>query len=412
MNNHKMKSTISDLHIVSFNCRSLSSSLLEIQELCKSHDVILLQETWLAKQQLHSLSSIHDDFLFVGTSCMDLEDGVMTGRPHGDTAVLWRKSLTAYPVSNVDKSIVGINIKCQNNSIIIINVYLPFNSPSNVEAYLKYLGALQILCEAQQSSNLCMVGDFNANKESTCGQLFNNFCKEQGYIISDRSILPSNTFIYLSDSHHATSWLDHCIPSSSVHKSIKNISVLYDYITSDHGPLSITFCCNLLPLLPSSDEATNQYTKSWSCASPEQKKRYNMISSELLKDVSFPAAAMQCRNATCDDHSHLNRRRRRLKGIHSRSDTNRTGAEGLSFYYPRLLYCLDQMLAVMSLSQHQVSSSKIVRPHAPCGARCIGMLLVHGLQFAQRRHTRNSVKERDPICACTNGIAQHQPAGV
>ena len=24
------------------------------------------------------------------------------------------------------------------------------------------------------------------------------------------------------------------------------------------------------------------------------------------------------------------------KGIHSRSDTNRTGAEGLSFYYPRL----------------------------------------------------------------------------
>ena len=66
------------------------------------------------------------------------------------------------------------------------------------------------------------------------------------------------------------------------------------------------------------------------------------------------------------------RRRRRLKGIHSRSDTNRTGAEGLSFYYPRLLYCLDQMLAVISLSQYRVSSSKTVRPRAPCGARCIG----------------------------------------
>ena len=66
------------------------------------------------------------------------------------------------------------------------------------------------------------------------------------------------------------------------------------------------------------------------------------------------------------------RRRRRLKGIHSRPDTNRTGAEGLSFYYPRLLHCLDQMLAVMSLSQHRVSSSKTVRPRAPCGARCIG----------------------------------------
>ena len=69
------------------------------------------------------------------------------------------------------------------------------------------------------------------------------------------------------------------------------------------------------------------------------------------------------------------RRRRRLKGIHSRPDTNRTGAEGLSFYYPRLLYCLDQMLAVMLLSQHRVSSSRTVRPRAPCGARCMGHIV-------------------------------------
>ena len=33
--------------------------------------------------------------------------------------------------------------------------------------------------------------------------------------------------------------------------------------------------------------------------------------------------------------------RRRLKGIHSRSDTNRIGAKGLFFYYPRLLYFLN-----------------------------------------------------------------------
>ena len=63
------------------------------------------------------------------------------------------------------------------------------------------------------------------------------------------------------------------------------------------------------------------------------------------------------------------------KSIHSRSDINRIGPEGFSFYCPKLLYCLNQMLAVMLLRQHQVrqtsSSSKIVRPRAPCGARCI-----------------------------------------
>ena len=72
------------------------------------------------------------------------------------------------------------------------------------------------------------------------------------------------------------------------------------------------------------------------------------------------------------NHSADRRRRRRLKSIHSRSDTNRNGAEGLSFYYTRLLHCLDQMLAGVVLSQHRVSLSKTFRHRAPCGARCIG----------------------------------------
>ena len=45
---------------------------------------------------------------------------------------------------------------------------------------------------------------------------------------------------------------------------------------------------------------------------------------------------------------------------------------GLSFYYLRLLHCLNQMLAVVLLSQHRVSLFKTVRPRAPFGARCIG----------------------------------------
>ena len=60
------------------------------------------------------------------------------------------------------------------------------------------------------------------------------------------------------------------------------------------------------------------------------------------------------------------------KGIHSGAVTNRTGAEGLSFYYPNC--CTDQI--------HRVLSSKTVRPRAACGARYIfGTLLGHGLRF-------------------------------
>ena len=37
----------------------------------------------------------------------------------------------------------------------------------------------------------------------------------------------------------------------------------------------------------------------------------------------------------------------------------------------RLLYCPDQMLAVMLLSHHRVSSSRTISPCVSCGSRCM-----------------------------------------
>ena len=93
------------------------------------------------------------------------------------------------------------------------------------------------------------------------------------------------------------------------------------------------------------------------------------------------------------------RRRRRLKGIHSRPDTNRNGAEGLSFYYFRLLYCPDQMLAVMLLSQHRVLSSKTVRPRAPCGARCMGHIVsTWSAVCSEAPHSQFGEEARPHLC--------------
>ena len=93
------------------------------------------------------------------------------------------------------------------------------------------------------------------------------------------------------------------------------------------------------------------------------------------------------------------RRRERLKGIHSRSDTNRTGAKGLSFYYPKLLHCLDQMMVVVLLSQHRVSLSKTVRPRAPCGARCIGHAVsTWSAVYSEAPHSQFGEGARPHLC--------------
>ena len=87
------------------------------------------------------------------------------------------------------------------------------------------------------------------------------------------------------------------------------------------------------------------------------------------------------------------------KHIHSRSNTNRTGAEGLSFYYPRPLYCPDQMLLVVLLSQHRVSSSKTVRPRVPCGAQYMGHAIrTWSAVFSAAPHSQFGEGARPHLC--------------
>ena len=60
------------------------------------------------------------------------------------------------------------------------------------------------------------------------------------------------------------------------------------------------------------------------------------MSKLFVQDSSGDKSRNEGKKNSIDFEINLNEDRRRLKGIHSRSDTNRTGAEGLSFYYPRL----------------------------------------------------------------------------
>ena len=46
---------IMDLRVVSFNCKNAKSSLVDICSLCDSYDLILLQETWLARSEIDVL---------------------------------------------------------------------------------------------------------------------------------------------------------------------------------------------------------------------------------------------------------------------------------------------------------------------------------------------------------------------
>ena len=82
-----------DLNLVTFNCRSVKSSVDEIKQLCDSYGIIMLQEHWLLPYELSMLSMLHPEFLAVSKSAVNITNGILIGRPYGGTAILYRKYL-------------------------------------------------------------------------------------------------------------------------------------------------------------------------------------------------------------------------------------------------------------------------------------------------------------------------------
>ena len=129
------------LSIASFNCKNFKSSIDEIRLLCDHNDVILLQETWLTNTELPILDQLHSEFYAKGISAMNLEEGVLTGRPYGGVAILWRKSITSkfQIVDCNDTRLFGLELVFGDKKIIIFNVYLPYCSNENAEEFIQYL---------------------------------------------------------------------------------------------------------------------------------------------------------------------------------------------------------------------------------------------------------------------------------
>ena len=81
------------LQLYSFNCHSLKNSISELQVICEDNDIVLLQETWLAKFELQMLHEVHEGFFGLGVSSFDSTVGLLSGRPFGGLAILWKRAL-------------------------------------------------------------------------------------------------------------------------------------------------------------------------------------------------------------------------------------------------------------------------------------------------------------------------------
>ena len=83
------------LKVASFNCKSIKTSALFINDLLKKNSIILLQEHWLFQFQLHLLKEIGENIYYEAKG-VDKENPIQptqVPRGYGGVAVFLRKNI-------------------------------------------------------------------------------------------------------------------------------------------------------------------------------------------------------------------------------------------------------------------------------------------------------------------------------
>lgn len=66
-------------------------------------------------------------------------------------------------------------------------------------------------------------------------------------IVSDVLLFPSGSYTHVNNTSHSRPWIDHCLSSSLVHTSIRNIYIDTNCVDSDHFPLHVLLQVDTLP---------------------------------------------------------------------------------------------------------------------------------------------------------------------
>ena len=125
--------------------------------------------------------------------------------------------------------------------------------------------------------------------------------------MADKHFLPTDAYTYISSSWNSTSWLDHCLLSSEAFESVLDIHVLYDYISSDHKPLSLSVQ-NLCPITTDdkTPDGVNNARKNHDLGKISHLtwEKYTRITDYHLRNIHLPIEALLCKDMNCCNKLH------------------------------------------------------------------------------------------------------------
>ena len=125
---------------------------------------------------------------------------------------------------------------------------------------------------------------------------------EHSLSIAYKELLPDTSFTCISNAHGTTSWLDHCVTSVTGLDNIESVTVIDDYVCSDHLPLKVVVRSDLATNHHCVSGRNRNYFIDWKTAGVHDYDKFDVKSSEYLSNVDVSVSLFNCTDQSCKLH--------------------------------------------------------------------------------------------------------------
>ena len=309
--------------ISSHNIHGFADKKEFLHSRCQANPLLIqcLQEHWLPppfkkKAGTNALRSVHTDFEGFATSAMKKseESGIRRGRGFGGTGFIYPKTLSSKikPLIKYNHDRVTVlELKCSNNDLVIINVYMPFLDRSDlhnaVSKFDETIGFIEFIMSERPDAQFVILGDFNCN-------IFNSahpYAASLNDFITSHNLFCTFSMMqsFQADSTYtrydarSKSLLDYVFVSHGLRDCVSNVAIgEYHNNHSDHLPVEIELKLQIPDVNGKcSNHSNNPNNVIWSKLSPEELDYFSSTMETALDLIDIPPSILHGHNLCSDD---------------------------------------------------------------------------------------------------------------
>jgi exonuclease III len=283
-----------------------------MKRLMENCDIMLVQEHWLLDCDVGEFTKFINDVNVHGISGMD-NNVLLTGRPFGGCAIVYRKSLncSVTPILCKSRRVCAAMLNFNSmTKILLLCVYMPCDSRydvSNLQIFNDVLNEIEFVIDSHpEHDHVIVAGDFNTDLSRADSSLHNapllDMCERQCLQAGLNSNAARVDFTYHNEFTGSKSIVDHFFLSDLLFLSVDEYVSLDDGDNlSDHVPVLLSLS---VPVSVSGDLFKSDFKEkvSWCRASDHDLNSYRSVLRENLARVDIPVQALQC-TELCEEHS-------------------------------------------------------------------------------------------------------------